>query len=544
LLGCLLAGLVLLPADHARAAEPGGSAVQDFGACLQQQGRGAILLTIDTSGSLKSTDPSRARVVAAQVLLAGLAKSAQDGKFALDVAISGFDFTLTQPNWTGLTRARLAALQSSAASIGARDNGFETDYWTALTMARAALDQREPGTGASGCRALIVFTDGKYELTARTSAEDLKNYQGTKPIPGVEDVQITTDAAAGQVVTAGEHDICRPGGVADQSRIDGISTFAVGLSSTGPNGTTDFGFLKRVATNADGNCGKQPGRGVFVSAENIQDLVLAFDRWAHPTIEPPPPDIQGICPRVACSSERHTFALDSSIRRIHLLGAANVDGIVVEMAVPKQAAIILRHSAEPRVIRVGSTSLTVSWFSPSVVSIDADYGRAENWDGTWSVLFIDPTGNNPHGVSKTQLTISGDLEGEVAPVGAVGAVTASEASRLRLRTVRTDGTPVQLAAPLPTVTADVSATSDVDSTKRVDVVTGLAVKTSSVDFDWTVPASFPAGRATLTTVLRVRTATGLQLAPQSRRTSVTVAAPPGAPVVLTKLVDFGRIQGT
>jgi hypothetical protein len=521
--------------------------VQEFGACLQQQKRGAILLTIDTSGSLQSTDPKPrgggqpARVVAAQVLLAGLAKSAQDGNFALDVAVSGFDYTLTQPNWAGLTPSRLAALQSSAASIGGRDNGFETDYWTALTMARAALDRREPpGPEASGCRALIIFTDGKYELAARTTAEDLKNYQATKPIPGVENVQITTDAAAGQVATAGEHDICRPGGVADQSRIDGITTFAVGLSSTDPHGTRDFGFLKRIASNPDGNCGKQPGRGVFVTADNIQDLVLAFGIFADPTNQPGPVDPQPICPRVACSSDRHTFALDSSIRRIHLLGTANVDGVVVEMAVPKHSAIPLHYSPEPKVVKAGSTSLTVTWFSESVISIDADYGKADNWDGNWSMVFIDPTGNNPNGVSKTQLTISGDLEGEVTPVGAV---TASATSRFQLHTVRTDGTPVQLASPLPTVTADVTATSDADPTKRVDVVTGLKVKTSLVDFNWTVPASFPAGAATLTTVLRVRTATGLQLASQSRRTSITVAAPPGVPVVQTKSVDFGHIKG-
>ncbi len=536
----LLAGLVLPPAVHAHGAGTGATAVQDFGACLQQHKQGAILLTIDTSGSLKSTDPDRARVVAAQVLLAGLAKSAQEGKFALDVAISGFDYTLTRPQWTGLTPARLAGLQSAAASVGARNSGFETDYWTALTMARAALDQREPTTVAGGCRAMIIFTDGKYELSARTTPDELNSFQATKPIPGVESVQITTDAAANQVVTAGEHDICRAGGVADQSRIDGITTFAVGLSSTRPNGTTDFGFLQRVATNSDGTCGRQPGRGEFVAAENIQDLVLAFGGLGDPTNQPEPVDTGGICSRVDCS-DRHTFALDSSIRRIHLLGAASVEGIVVGVTVPGRPVVILRHTAQPRVVRAGSTSLTVTWFSANVVSIDADYGRAENWDGTWSISFIDPTGDQPDGVSKTQLTISGDLEGEVVAPSA--GVTASVASRLQLHTVRTDGTPVQLASPLPTVIADVSAASDADPTKRVDVVTELRVKSSSVDFTWSVPASFPAGPATLTTVLRVRTATGLQLAPQSRRTAVKVLPPPDVPVVQTTSVDFGRIQG-
>lgn len=545
LAGCALLFSFLLtgflPTNYALAAPTPGSAVQDFGACLQQHKRGAILLTIDTSGSLKSTDPSRARVVGAQVLLAGLARSAQAGRFTLDVGISGFDFTLSKPDWMALTPARLAALQSSVAAIGARDDGFETDYWSALTMARSALDQRAPVDEAGGCRALIVFTDGKYELTARTSAEDLRKYQATKPISGVEQVHITTDAAANQVVTAGKHDICRPGGVADQSRVDGITTFAVGLSSTGPNGTTDFGFLKGIATNADGGCGKQPGRGVFVSAENIQDLVLAFDAFADPRNQPGPVVPKGICPRVACSSDQHVFALDSSIRRIHLLGAANVDGILTQLRVPNQAAVTLRYSVGPRVVMAGSTSLTVTWFSRSVVSIDADYGQAENWNGTWSLLFIDPTGDNPNGVSKTQLTISGDLEGEVAPVGQV---TSSATARFQLRTVRTDGTPVQLGSPLPTVTAEVIATSTADPTKPVTVVTNLPVKSSSVNFSWAVPPSFPAGAATLTTVLRVRTATGLQLAPQSRRTPLTVAAPPNAPVVHTKSVDFGLIQGT
>ena len=53
-------------ADDATPAAPAPAGLSDFGACLAGRGKGSMIILIDQSGSLRSSDPEGARVTAAQ----------------------------------------------------------------------------------------------------------------------------------------------------------------------------------------------------------------------------------------------------------------------------------------------------------------------------------------------------------------------------------------------------------------------------------------------------------------------------------------------
>jgi hypothetical protein len=520
----------------------GTASLQDLGACLAETKHADVLLLVDQSGSLRSTDPENTRVAAAQLFLRRLSDTAARSGSSVDVSVTGFAASVeTALGWTSLDAAGLADASATVADFAAENTGFETDYWTALTGARQLLvDHR---SGGSPCQALVLFTDGRYELSNRETAEQRQQYGETKPIPGVDTVPITSDEAAQQVAAAGQQDICRSGGVADQLRNDRIMLLALGLSD---GGNVDLSLLSSIAESTPQQCGDTAPYGLFLAAGDVEDLVLAFDSIGDPANPPLPVDEQGVCELESCPQFAHRFTLDASIQSIHLVGTSSAAGIAVHVLPPGAAEpIVLTYDgATPAGQQTtGDLAVRYDWYADGALSVDAAIpASGRNWSGDWEVTFVDPTGQNPDAVSRTQLTIQADLGAVVDPAAQVPWRVGEDLGTVPFALVRTDGSTATLGDPAPRLGLDVVLRGE-DGTETV-LATGVPADQLLAGVPLQVPPEVQPGPAELRTSLAVTTVGGQVLQPQVRTTQVTVAPPLGYPTLATDSVDFGLLQGT
>ncbi|PRY39412.1 von Willebrand factor type A domain-containing protein [Geodermatophilus tzadiensis] len=521
----------------------GTAALQDLGACLAETGQANVLLLVDESGSLGRTDPDDTRVAAAQLLLARLADTAARSGATIELAVSGFSAGVrSAADWAPLTVASLPAASAAVADFAARDDGFETDYWTALSTARQRLVEHRTPAAERPCQALVLFTDGQYELSARDTDVERRQYGETLPIPGAEGTPITSDAAAAQVAEAGRADLCRAGGVADQLREDRILLIALGLSGDG----VDLGLLSSIAESTPTQCGAATAYGLFLPADDVQDLVLAFDAVGDPANPPQPVDEKGVCVGAACPQQAHTFTLDASITSIHLVGTSDAAGIDVYVQPPgvQPPQVLSYDAADPSdVVMAGAVALDYTWYADGAFAIDATIpADGANWSGTWQVVFVDPTGRNPDAVTRTQLTIQADLAAVVAPGLPVEYQVGEEFGTVPFALVRSDDSPATLGEPAPTLALEVTLRAP-DGTEA-PLATGVpGDQLGAVPLD-PVPDDFPQGRAELVTSLAVTTVSGQVLQPQVRTRQVEVLPPLGFPTVAVDPVNVGRLEGT
>ncbi|MGY1741175.1 MULTISPECIES: VWA domain-containing protein [unclassified Blastococcus] len=541
-LGAALVGVVAVAGPSAAAPSGTGTeALQQLGGCLTSSHHLDVLLLVDQSSSLRTSDPEGARVTAAQLLLARLADTAERTGSTVDLAVEGFDATVQVTTaWTSLTGDTLPAAQQQIAEFAERDNGVDTDYWTALGTARQHLVDHKSSDDANPCQALVLFTDGKFDLTVRDTPELQEQYGTTKPIPGAEDVDITTPEGVDAVVAAGEADLCRSGGIADAIRSDGILLIALGLNA---NGAQDLSFLAGIAEGFPQSCGAQPPYGYFIAANDVGDLVLAFDAVGDPGNPPLPPTEMGVCPGRVCAQQAHTFTLDSSIQGIHVAGTSSARGIDVYVQPPGTDPVGLRYDAASPAgsTAAGDVTLDYTWYADGAFSIDAQApASGDNWSGTWRVVFVDRTGQNPEAVSKMQLTIQADLQAALAPAPPLEWRAGESVGPAFFELVRADGTPAILGDPAPTLALDVFLRPSTGA--DVPLAGGLTLQQMQAGVALPVPPDFPAGGAQLVTRLHVTTVSGLVLDPQVRSQPITVAAAFGFPAP-TGSVDFGTVAG-
>src|SRR5436305_4131491 len=184
-------------------AEPAGGGAKRFGACLDSQKTGDLVVLFDESSSLQGSDPQAARVQAARYLLQTLGNYADRVGANLDVASAGFSDTYApEHDWTKVTGSTAAQVGSELGSIGSKNTGIDTDYWLALDGARQALATRGQGpNGGQRCQAIAWFSDGKIDFTQRDLS---KPYAGGTNLGSPNGVDDTTKRAVDS--------ICRPGG--------------------------------------------------------------------------------------------------------------------------------------------------------------------------------------------------------------------------------------------------------------------------------------------------------------------------------------------
>ncbi|PXW31294.1 UNVERIFIED_CONTAM: hypothetical protein DES50_10560 [Williamsia faeni] len=378
-----------------------GDGVNRFGACLAAQESGQVLLMIDESSSLQTSDPDAARVTAAKYLTQQLSGFASDSGVEIEVAVSGFsDVYRNDLGWTKLDETSLPAVESSIDGFRNRNNGIDTDYWLALDGARAEFTAPPSGeAGGEQCRAIAWFSDGKLDFTPRAGVE--KPYA-----PGVD---LSGQAGVDQAIAAATESICRPAGLADQLRSSGIVTFGIGLSSEGAS-AADFDLMKSIATGdpSPAACGDLtvPIPGDFYLAQDIDDLLFAFDAFSTPGQAPLETEAI-VCARVVCEEGKQRFVLDRSVGNVNVLATADGTNLVPILVSPDGGQLPLDNRGGGTG-DLGGVKLDYTWPSPQTVSFEMSNVQAPQWQGVWALAFVDPAGASG-ARSKSNIHISGNL---------------------------------------------------------------------------------------------------------------------------------------
>lgn len=528
-------GVLLGPSASSHADDPDSLAVQDFGACLAGGGQGELLLLMDTSASLRESDPENQRIEAASYLVDQLSVFAEQTGAKVDVAVAGFaesfDVSL---DWTALSRTSTSLVMDAVASYRDRTSGFETDYWVAVNGARKYLTQR---AAEGDCMAVVWLSDGMYDLDARESEGDQERYGVTKPYG--PDVELTTKSAEEKLEDAGATDLCRGGGVADALRVEGITTLAIGLQ--GDQDASSFDLMKGVATGATVGgdaCGDSDASrlGQFVLAGQVGDLFFAFDQFADPD-HPPISQETPLCQGSVCPEGTHQFVLDPSISAVRVLGSGGIDDFYAIVTAPDGKRVRLVPGAGV-VKSFTSFSVDATWLSDTVFSLAVERKADAGWTGAWRVTFIDPRSTG-EGVARSNIRLYGDLRPSWLDADSADLVS-GEQRNLRFGLMRTDGSKVRPSTLAGTVV--LSAELEYADGRVVTIDDDLDAKDLArpVALDLT---SAPSGPAVLRLTMSLTTAPagavpGTTLEPQSVDYPVVIEAPPNYPTVGAK-IDFG-----
>lgn len=564
-----VAGLAALPAVPAAADQPAGVPVAAAAApegspnplaalnsCLVEQKAGDVLIMLDISASITDSDPQGARAEAAIALVTRLAARVADptseiAGAKLTVTVAGFGNEVVQggqpvepaaATWSALDQAGLPAITKDIESYRNQVGGLETDYWSALKWTLDAENAHSKAATNPGCHLVFWFTDGAYKINPRTSDPGWHG-QTTKVTPWTESgvSTVTTKEQAAQVQADGLNDICRAGGLADQLRRANLTIAAIGLGSN----ESDFDVLKRIATNSASDCGKLPGTGIFDRADVTTLLLLVEGLGASDTQLPI--DSKPVCQRTPCSSA-HEFKLDSSLRKVHIVGVPSIPGLQVQVTGPKgEVATIAPVSAggtgTPGTATVSGVQLRYQWVSDRQLTVDmVRPDDATNWTGTWKVTFIDTAGNNPDAVAATRVSLSADLALTANP--APKELTAGEKATFGLALTSLSGGQAVLGTPPPTMTGTVRLLPAASGAQPVSIATGPVTELTRSGVSWDVPQQAPLGPAKVEISLAVTTVTGIKLEPVVRQYSVTVKPAKGTPTVGSTALDFGEITGT
>jgi archaellum component FlaG (FlaF/FlaG flagellin family) len=286
---------------------------------------------------------------------------------------------------------------------GFRDHntGQDTDYWLALDGARRTLAEKAPASpDVRPCQMIAWFTDGKLDYSTRSDVD--KPYA-----PGRS---LDTDADRAAMTRTAQESICRAGGVADQLRSSGIVTIAIGLNG-GQSQDDDFDLLKAISTGQStsiGSCGavNRPVPGDFYLAQNIDDLLFAFDNLSTPG-QPPLSSEAGACVVQVCDSGKHRFVLDSSVGSVSVLAAADHPGLVPVLVAPNGRQIRMQPGS-PGNTDVGGVAVNYSFPSDKAVSVRMTNSDAQLWTGAWALVFIAP--DNAAARTRSSIHITGDLK--------------------------------------------------------------------------------------------------------------------------------------
>jgi hypothetical protein len=552
LLMALLVAFVLgLVAPRAHAAPPATgkpALLADFGSCLAGGGTGSIVLLIDQSGSLETTDPDGARMDGAAFLVERLAEFSGTSGYALDVRVAGFAAAYETPgDWTSLEEGNVAALEGQIDQLGADLRTHDTDYWIALESARQDLADH-----GGECSAVFWFSDGEYDIDPRESRQSRTEFGETKPY--APEIPLTDDAGAAEAVAAGEADICRPAGVADQLRSSGITVIGVGLMSEG----ADFSFLRSVTEgggaeaaqrNGTEQCGEVASpEGAYFEVDDLDTLLMAFDALSSPGDSLSTSTVE-ICQGQECGAGEVPFVLDRALSSVRVLASSEVEGLDAYV-VPPGASEAVRFPSSAGAEPIAQGGAEAAWLTPRTVEIELDAAAVDTWDGTWRVGFVDPASQSAGEQVAVNLHLSSPLVLGWQEAESTEIRQGTEIPDAALALVnRTDGSVVDVGDLGGSLSAEVTLTDadgDAHTLYSTQDKTALAVPVAI-----TVPSEVALGEAKLVTSLQITTAPptvdgetaaeGTALQPALLASTVSVLPPQNFPTVGTR-VDFGLLE--
>ncbi len=532
----------------------GDPAIDDLVSCVQGSRQLLVLFLIDESASLKVTDPDDRRVDAARGALDSLiALGSSSGAASpdVDVALAAFsnEFRLVQ-DWTPAGPDTAEELNGALDEFAVFNQGIDTDFVNALTSAREALaDQAAEITSGSDeppCRAIMLFTDGGYDLAVRTSDADRERLGTTKPYaPGVE---LTSKEQVEEAEALGRKALCDPGQLADRLRADDITMLTVALSGDVAR-RSQLPLAAATSGIADDyTCGTQPKegeksrpKGAYLPAEDIDVLVAQFDavgtRLAGGSLVPGDNQVT-ICGNDPCDEGSRTFALDPSLRQARVLALPPKAGAVVVLTAPDGTTATVSKAGRSK---LGGTELVTRSVAGRGFAIDLMRPTGGGpWAGRWTATIEDPKQEGDP--ATLQIYVFSDIEVSFASADALerGAPTTFE---------------VEVDLPKGVKAADVIKTSTATVRLR-NPVTGQVVEVpmkgapgGPFTGTYDTPATLTSNEVDATAEVRITTTGDAVLVSQSAPKELLVRRPKGSiqfspgSIQMPSLTGAGSTQG-
>jgi len=404
----------------------GGPAIDDLVACMSTSRHLLVQFVIDESASLTATDPDDRRVVAAMSALDSLltlATAEGAASPAIEVSFGAFanEFRIVQ-EWTKVGDDTGQELRTSLQGFADLNNGTDTDFVNALDGANDSLiDRSAEVTEAGGtppCRAVLMFTDGGFDLAVRSTDEEIERLGLTKPYaPGIE---LTDEDSVQKAEAAGRAALCDPGGLADQIRRNEITMLTLALSGDIPR-RAQLPLAAATTGRADDYfCGTPTDRptGAYMPASGIDVLLSRFNEVGTRLGGGTPVEANSevkICGKDPCDDGTLEFSLDETLRRVQIFALAGEPGAVVRIEGPSGTKVDIE---EPGETKIGDTPVVARDVDGRGLTIDIQRPEdLKQWEGDWKVSLLDPTDKQKGKAGHLQVFVFSDISIEITAKG-------------------------------------------------------------------------------------------------------------------------------
>lgn len=383
---------VLVPAPRATAAgsDDAAALASALGECTQQFGGADVILMLDQSLSLQTTDPQMVRRDASRDLARQLAAFGERAEVDLRMQVAGFDGIYHAGAWHDLDSDLPDVLREIGRVADNTGLGPATDYWMALDGARQQFAQATADGGAA-CQFLIWFSDGQYDV-------DENGTFGTE-LPYAPGVTVSPSTKA-DVIETGKDSICSPKqGPVNPLRATGVFVATVGLNA---NGNVDLSFL-RNATDGSQGCGRppEPGHAAYLETEEAGALALAIAQLGGgQLVEGGYDDGQAAL----------SFGLDEAVSRASVLAYAGPTDQEAEFGLsgPDGEVSWWDGDSGPGTVAGAAVAFERVTGQSARFTIDRPADPA-TWRGRWTVHFRTDSDLGPEVRAQMVVTVTGDL---------------------------------------------------------------------------------------------------------------------------------------
>lgn len=523
----------------------GDPAIDDLVGCVQASERLLVLFLIDESASLKVSDPDGGRVDAAQGALdslLALATAEGEASPSIDISLAAFsnEYRLVQ-DWTPAGTDTADALTEALAGFADYQSGIDTDFVNALSAGRDALADRSAEVtadgGAAPCRAVLLFTDGGFDLAVRESEADQERLGTTKPYaPGIE---LTTPEAVQEAERAGRQALCEPQGLADQLRTDQVTLLTVALSGDVARRAQLPLAAATTGTADDYTCGTPTERpsGAYLPAAGVDVLVARFNevgtRLAGGNPYPGSDEVE-VCGEDPCPEGSRTFTLDEGLRRAQVLMLPPAPGASLVLESPSGETL---EVTEPGTSTIEETTVSARPLAGRGLTVDLDRpADAASWNGDWTATIVDPSGEQAGEAATLQVFVFSDL-----------GIAITEPGRLVRGTEAT--ITAAITAPEGLDVGEVVTDAEVELrildpiTGRTDTVALEGDPATSFTGTYAVPAELTSNAVELVVAGTLTTSSGATLTTRSAPREALVFRPEGSIQILPASLKLPSLTG-
>ena len=506
----LLTGLItLVAAPSATAADlsdAGERAFAKLAACVAGADHLLAAVVVDSSGSLRQTDPQDQRVGAIQTALDALESLGADSEGVLDVQANLATFGTRYEElvgWGTVTGSHLDALRAiTSGELPSRDRDNYTDYRAALRGAQQSLAARAVEVGGTSCKVVLWFTDGRLDV------------DGTGSGPA-------TDAARGE--------LCTPQGIVDGLRSDGVAVIALALLTQGGSGSVTDQDRERLKAVAEGEgageaCGTVPipasaTAGAYLRADDAGALRRLFAQ-AGALIAGGTQGASVVCPDATCVEGQLDIPADRGIGGFRVVLERQAGSPPFTLVSPDGASAELVGGTTLDGATVGVTD------REGLMVLDVVFRGSGSPGGSWTLVT---------GAAGTTMVDLYYFWGVTLTIEAPDGLVVGEQGTVVVSARHRDGSVVR-SDELGSIDVVVNVDGEARSARAADDGGWLV--------DVTVPASDVPPSVHLDATARGVTApSGIRVGPISASADLTTSFPPSFPTVTPTRLEFPAILG-